>query len=70
MVLSYPIDSGKTLNLVATEFGLKEWPHEKWIVPKKHEELTKSYEGWGERAQGLIKVSCSRLNTISLLTVP
>ena len=48
MTISYPIDFGKTLNVAAFQFGYKEWPHEKWIVPANHEELTKSFEGRGK----------------------
>lgn len=55
--MSYPINSGKTLNVAAFTFGRKEWPHEKWIVPAEHEELSTAFKGWGKAAQGLIKVS-------------
>ena len=66
MTVSYPIDSGKTLNIAAFNFGLEKWPHEKWIVPANYEELVKSFEGWGKPAQGLMKVSCPRRNHLWL----
>ena len=57
VALSYPINFGKTLNIAAFDFGHKEWPHEKWIVPAKYEDVAKIFKGWGEPTQGLIKVS-------------
>lgn len=54
--ISYPIDFGKSLNVAAFDFGHKEWPHENWIVPAEHEELTALFKGWGKPAQGLLKV--------------
>lgn len=54
--MSYPIDFGKTLNVIAFTFGRKEWPHEKWIVPAEHGELATEFKGWGKPAQGLVKV--------------
>lgn len=55
-VISYPIDFGKTLNIVAMTCGYDVWPHEKWIVPAEHAALAKMFEGWGKTAQGLIQV--------------
>ena len=58
LALSYPIDSGKTLNAAAFEFGLKEWPHIDWIIPANYEDLAEVFKCWGKPAQGLIKVYC------------
>ena len=55
-VISYPIDFGKTLNIVAMTCGYDVWPHEKWIVPAEHVALAKMFEGWGKTTQGLIQV--------------
>ena len=54
--LSYPIDFGKTLNIVAMTYGYNDWPHEKWIVPAKHGELAEAFEGWCKTSQGLVQV--------------
>ena len=58
LALSYPIDFGKTLNIAAFEFGHKEWPHDKWIVPAEKGKLAADFKGWGKPAQDLIKVLC------------
>ncbi|KAM0804556.1 hypothetical protein BDR22DRAFT_836467 [Usnea florida] len=56
LALSYPIDSGKTLNIAAFEFGHKEWPHDKWIVPAEKGKLAAEFKSWGKPAQDLIKL--------------
>lgn len=55
-LLSYPIDFGKTLNIVAMTCGYDVWPHEKWITPAEHGALAKMFEGWGKTTQGLVQV--------------
>ncbi|KAL8662917.1 MAG: hypothetical protein Q9202_004339 [Teloschistes flavicans] len=52
--LCYPIDFGKTVNIVAFEF-VDHWPHEQRTVPANHSELAAKYTGWGEPAQGDLK---------------
>lgn len=54
--MSYPIDGGETFNMVAFD-TVNEWNDEKWIVPGRYEELLERYQGWGEHAQGVLKVS-------------
>ena len=54
--LSYPIDFGKTLNIVAMTCGNDVWPHKKWIVPAEHGALAEMFEGWGKTTQGLVQV--------------
>ena len=56
LALSYPIDFGKTLNIAAFEFGHKEWPHDKWIVPAERGKLAAEFKDWGKPAQDLVKV--------------
>ena len=55
MILTYPIDFGKILNVVALDFQ-DHWPHEKWIMPTRYDVLQQRYSGWGKAAQGIIKV--------------
>lgn len=53
--MSYPIDGGKTLNIVAFD-TVNDWTDENWIVPARYEELLENYRGWGKPAQGVLKV--------------
>lgn len=55
-MMSYPVDGGKILNIVAFD-TVNEWTDEKWIVPGRYEELLERYHGWGKHAQGILKVS-------------
>ena len=54
--MTYPIDGGETLNLVAMEYGAERWEHEKWIIPADYQKVVKSFEGWGKHAQGILEV--------------
>jgi salicylate hydroxylase len=46
-MLTFPIEKGKTMNVVA--FNSKEtWEDEKWVLPMKREEMEKDFEGWGD----------------------
>ena len=56
--MSYPIDGGKLLNVVAMDMEERSWEHEKWLVPTEWDALAQRFEGWGKHAQGLIQV-CS-----------
>ncbi|KAI4108699.1 MAG: hypothetical protein L6R37_000863 [Teloschistes peruensis] len=54
-LLSFLIDFGKTVNIVAFEY-VDDWPHEKWIIPADHSEFAKHHTGWGKPAQGIVKL--------------
>ena len=56
--MSYPIDHGNILNIVAMDFSNPVWEHgDKYIVPGKRVDLVRSYGDWGEKAHQLIDVS-------------
>lgn len=57
-VLTYPINRGKVLNVVALltkEDG--RWEHSSWVVPNSHENLKNLYCGWNRPVQEIIDVS-------------
>ncbi|KAL8948092.1 MAG: hypothetical protein Q9222_005695 [Ikaeria aurantiellina] len=54
-LMTYPIEFGRSLNIVAFEY-LDHWPHEKWIVPAKYDQIVENYRGWGKPAQGVVKL--------------
>jgi salicylate hydroxylase len=58
-LVTYPIESGRVLNVVAF---LKHpgggWGHEKWVKDSSQEGLMKDVDGWGPWARGIVKVSC------------
>ena len=56
-IMSYPIEHGELLNIVFMDHEVGDtWPHEKWIVPVKHEVLQNKIKGWWDPAQGMIEV--------------
>ncbi len=57
-VLTYPIDRGTTMNVIA--FHDKPdgvWEHEHWILRKKGAEMRRDFEGWGRPVQTVMGVS-------------
>lgn len=58
-VLTYPIDHGKILNVIA--FRTKEngvWEHDKWVIPSTSETLVESFKDWGTPVRNVLSVSC------------
>jgi salicylate hydroxylase len=57
-VLTFPIDKGETLNVVA--FRTKadgKWEKPAWVLPSTSEEMFKDFVGWGDKVQSILKVS-------------
>jgi salicylate hydroxylase len=62
-VLTFPIEKGKTMNVVAFQSKPNEkWDNDKWIVSSTREEMLADFEGWGENVTSIVSVS--------LITVP
>jgi salicylate hydroxylase len=60
-ILTFPIEKGKTMNVVA--FQTKKdgkWDDERWVLPMKMEDMFNDFEGWGEKSQKILSVSASR----------
>lgn len=59
-ILSYPIDGGATMNVVAfrddTEDG---WKHPVWVLKQRGNEMRADFEGWGEPVKKIVQVSLS-----------
>ena len=56
-VLTYPINGGETLNVIA--FQTKDdgiWEHNEWVLPDKRHELMVAFEGWAPPVQNILKV--------------
>jgi salicylate hydroxylase len=57
-ILTFPIEKGKTMNVVA--FQAKEdgkWEDERWVLPMKKEDMFNDFTGWGEKSQKILSVS-------------
>ena len=57
-VLTFPIEKGKTMNVVAFRTKLDGmWPEKNWVLPSKKEDMTKDFMGWDDRVMSIIYVS-------------
>jgi salicylate hydroxylase len=60
MVVTYPIENGRVLNVVAFKQSEDDtWEHDKWVVESSKEDFMKDFEEFGERVRNLLKVSAS-----------
>ncbi|CAG8949645.1 hypothetical protein HYFRA_00007879 [Hymenoscyphus fraxineus] len=57
-VLTFPIEKGKTMNVVAFRSKEGEWGDEKWVLPMERWVMLRDYEGWGENVMKILSVSC------------
>ena len=57
-VLTFPIEKGKSMNVVAFRAKLDgKWEEEKWVLSSKKEDMVKDFAGWGDRVTSIISVS-------------
>lgn len=59
-VLTFPIESGKTMNVVAFQSKRDgKWENETWVLPMKKEDMFNDFAGWGHCVQQILSVSFS-----------
>ena len=56
-VMTYPIDHGETLNVVAWNAASGDWDTDDWVVPADPQKIAAEFAGWGETTTAIIKVS-------------
>lgn len=57
-ILTFPIEKGKTMNVVAFQCKADgKWEDVNWVLPMKREDMAKDFEGWGESPQKILSVS-------------
>jgi salicylate hydroxylase len=57
-VLTFPIENGETMNVVAFQTKMDgKWEDERWVLPMKKEDMFSDFEGWGETVQQILSVS-------------
>jgi salicylate hydroxylase len=58
-ILTFPIEQGKTMNVVAFQTKTDgKWEDERWVLPMKKEDMFTDFAGWGESVQQILSVSC------------
>ncbi|KAH7364504.1 hypothetical protein BKA65DRAFT_390107 [Rhexocercosporidium sp. MPI-PUGE-AT-0058] len=56
-VLTFPIEGGKTMNIVAFQSKLDgKWEDERWVLPMKKEDMFNDFEGWGTSVQKILSL--------------
>lgn len=56
-VLTFPIEQGKTMNVVAFRTKDGEWEDERWVLPMKKEDMYEDFRGWGDSVLHVLEVS-------------
>ncbi|TVY78161.1 6-methylsalicylic acid decarboxylase atA, partial [Lachnellula suecica] len=55
-ILTFPIEKGKTMNVVAFRSKEGEWEDERWVLPMKMEDMFNDFSGWGESVQKVLSL--------------
>jgi salicylate hydroxylase len=54
-MLTFPIEHGKTMNVVAFRTSKTgKWEDERWVVPMKREDMEKDFEDWGRDVKSVL----------------
>lgn len=67
-ILTYPIDHGRVMNVIAFKNQYTSWEHETWVLKSRDEEFKRDFEGWGKPVQSILKVRYSPF-TLSIPTL-
>jgi salicylate hydroxylase len=56
-MLTFPIERGKTMNVVAFKTSKTgKWEDQRWVVPMKREEMEKDFEDWGQDVKSVLSL--------------
>ena len=56
MILSYPIDHGKILNIVVIDLEHPKWESDKGVLPATYDQVDGLFTGWSKKAHDLTKL--------------
>ena len=54
-IMTYPVDYGETLNIVAINSSYEDWDGP-WVQPAHFDKIVQDFEGWGSTVQKIIKL--------------
>jgi len=61
-ILTFPIEKGKTMNVVAFRAKLDgKWEDERWVLPMKRENLIEDFKGWGDDIQKILPANAGEV---------
>lgn len=56
-VLTFPIERGKTMNVVAFQKKMDGvWPNERWVLPMRKMDMFRDFDGWGESVTKILRM--------------
>ncbi|KAH8585960.1 putative salicylate hydroxylase [Bisporella sp. PMI_857] len=55
-ILTYPIDHGRVMNVIAFKNQYTPWEHENWVLKGKGDEFKRDFEGWGKPVQSILEL--------------
>lgn len=65
-MLTFPVNHGKTLNIVAFTTTTNDWPdHERLTMPAKREDALKDFKGYGDDVTKLLQLCQPELDIVS-----
>ena len=68
-VLTFPVNHGQTLNIVAFRTSPDDWPDFNRLTrPAKREDALRDYEGYGSNVVSLLKLTKPDLDVVSWAT--
>jgi salicylate hydroxylase len=59
-ILTYPIDHGRVMNVIAFKNQCTPWGHENWVLKSMGDEFKRDFKGWGKPVQSLVTVDTPR----------
>lgn len=66
-MLTFPVNHGKTLNIVAFRYGAEDWPdHERLTRLGKRSDALADFEGWSSNVRKLLSMCDEELNIVSV----
>lgn len=70
MVVTYPIDFGKTLNVAGIRANIPSWDHSTFVVPADEDQCLREFSGWGDIPTKILKVRSSIFETPTFYRIP
>ncbi|KAI9738700.1 MAG: hypothetical protein M1834_008205 [Cirrosporium novae-zelandiae] len=55
-VLTFPIEKGETMNVVAFRTKEDDWEDDRWVKPMQREDMFHDFRGWGESVRSILSL--------------
>jgi salicylate hydroxylase len=56
-ILTFPIEQGRTMNVVAFKTSkTKKWEDDRWVLPMKREDMENDFQDWGQQVKSILSL--------------